>query len=277
MSYSAFVVCNCYQKGKTEKPPFEEYVKFDDDGLYIDVPDEFWEKDEDKVFQMESDFETWKNNVCEHDNMDLCSEYLSSHLGMADFRQIVRNNGGKKKYPTLTAFLPTANGGVLPAKFAESTFNELLELEKEQCQEERIILLENSTNELKASVNANTYLIFVFTAYNKYNYGIDKDGFFILENIKENGKEVSYVVFRSKNFIQRKVSKEEFRFIDKRTNHSFTCAARLHPYEGNSKKDYEFTVKPEEVIIAEAYNYIIEPLKRLTKASMESGNPIHWC
>jgi hypothetical protein len=276
MSYSAFVVCNCFQNGKTEKPPHEEYVKFDEDGLYLDVPDEIWRKDEDKVYQMDSEFEKWKNNSCEHDEMELCYEHLSNNLGMSDFRQIVKILGGKQKYPILTEFLPTANGGILPAKFANNALQELVELEKEQHLEERVILIENSTNELKASVNADTYLIFVFTAYNKYNYGIDNDGFFILENIEEDGKEVSYVVFRSKNFRQRQISKEEFRFIDNKTNNSFFCSVGLHSNEENPKEVYEFSIKKEKAKIAEEYNYMIEPLKKLTKASVESGNPIHW-
>lgn len=242
MSFSAFVVCNCFQNGKTEKPPHEEYVKFDDDGLYLDIPNEIWKQDEDKVFQMDSEFEKWKNNSCEHEEMELCYEHLSNNLGMADFRSIVKTLGGDKKYPTLTKYLPTANGGILPAESANNALQELLELEKEEHQEEKVILIENSTNELKASVNAETYLIFVFTAYNKYNYGIDNDGFFILENIEENGKEVSYVVFRSKSFRQRQISKEEFRFIDNKTNNSFFCSVSLHSDEENPQEVYEFSI-----------------------------------
>lgn len=277
MSYSAFVVCNCYQKGKTTEPPYKEYIKFDEDGLYLDIPNDLWNENEKKVLQMDSEFDNWKNNACEHEEMELCYEYLSNTLGMGEFKGVIERLGGKEKFPILSKFLPTANGGTLPANFATEALNEINEFEKQKLNENRILLFEISTNELKATVNADTYLIFVFTAYNKNNYGIDKDGFFILENVKENGQEVSYVVFRSKNFIQKYISKEKFQFIDKKTNHNFICNVGLHPHESNPKKEYEFLIKENTVKITDEYKYMTEPLKKLIKASIESGNPIHWC
>lgn len=277
MSYSAFVICNCYQKGDTTKPPHKEYVKFDEDGLYLDIPDDLWKKDEQKVFQMDSEFDKWKNTACKHEEMELCYEHLSNNLGMGEFRVVIDKLGGKERFPILSKFLPTANGGILPAEFASEALNEINEFEKQKQYENRILLFEVSTNELKATVNAETYLIFVFTAYNRNNYGIDKDGFFILENVKENDQEVSYVVFRSKNFIQKYISKDKFQFTDKKTNNSFICNVGLHPHESNPKKEYEFLTKENIVKITNEYKYMTEPLKKLTKASIESGNPIHWC
>ena len=277
MSYSAFVVCNCYQKGKTAEPPHKEYIKFDEDGLYLDIPNGLWDKNQKKVLQMDSDFDNWKNNACEHEEMELCYEYLSNTLGMGEFREVIERLGGKEKFPILSKFLPNANGGTLPAEYAPKALKEIDEFEKQKLDENRILLFEISTNELKASINAETYLIFVFTAYNKNNYGIDKDGFFILENIKENGQEASYVVFRSKSFVQKYISKDKFQFIDKKTNNSFMCNVGLHPHESNPKEEYEFLIKENTVKITDEYKYMTEPLKKLTKASIESGNPIHWC
>ncbi|MFD2823426.1 hypothetical protein ACFS5M_07070 [Lacinutrix iliipiscaria] len=277
MSYSAFVVCNCYQKGKTVEPPHKEYIKFDEDGLFLDIPNDLWDKNEKKVLQMDSDFDNWKNSACEHEEMELCYEYLSNTLGMVEFKGVIERLGGKEKFPILSKFLPTANGGTLPAKFTPEVLKEIDEFEKQKLNENRILLFEVSTNELKATVNAETYLIFVLTAYNKNNYGIDKDGFFILENVKENDQEVSYVVFRSKNFIQKYISIDKFMFIDKKTNNSFICNVGLHPHESNPKKEYEFLIKENTVKIVDEYKYMTEPLKKLAEASMESGNPIHWC
>lgn len=177
----------------------------------------------------------------------------------------------------MNKFLPTANGGILPAEFASEALNELTEFEIERVSENRTLLFEKSTNELIASVNSDTYLIFFFTAFNKYNYGIDKYGFIILENINENSQEVSYEIFRSKKFIQKYISKDKFGFIDKKTNNSFICNIGLNPHESNPEKDYEFIIKEENVKVSNEYKYMIEPLKKLILASIESGNPIHWC
>ena len=276
MSYSAYVICNCYKDGRTSEPPHKDFLRFDEDGLYLDIPGELWEKDEDKVYQMEAEFDTWKRTACEHEEMELASEYLSNISGMGAFRHIVRELGGKDKYQILTEYLPTANGGVLPGKFAQQALDELLLLEKEQTGEEKLVLTEKSTGSLKASVSSDIYWLFVFTPYNKNIYGIDKDGFFILENVNEKGEEISYVMFRSNNFIQQTISKDRYKFIDIPSKESFECSVKLHPNEEDATDEYEFEVQMKRVGIADEYEYMIEPLKRLAKASIISGNPIHW-
>lgn len=276
MSYSAYVICNCYKDGKTTEPPHKEFLKFDEDGLYLDIPSERWEKDDEKVYQMCADFDEWKRTACEHEEMELADEYLSNISGMGAFRHIVSELGGKSKFPILTEYLPTANGGILPSEYAQQALDELFLLEKEQSIEEKVVLIEKSTGSLKASVSTDTYWFFVFTAYNKNTYGIDKEGFFILENVKEKGEEVSYIMFRSNNFIQQTISKERYKFIDISSGECYECSVKLHPNEDEAKDDYEFEVQTERVGITNEYEYMIEPLKRLAKASIVSGNPIHW-
>lgn len=276
MSYSAYVICNCYKDGKTKEPPHREFLRFDEDGLYLDIPNELWEKDEEKVYQMDADFDEWKRTACEHEEMELAGEYLSIISGMGAFRHIVSELGGKNKFPILTEYLPTANGGILPSEFAQQTLDELLLLENEHTTEEKVVLTEKSTGNLKASVSSDTYWFFVFTAYNKNTYGIDKDGFFILENVKDKDEELSYIMFRSNNFIQQTISKDLYKFIDIPSGESYDCSVKLHPNEEEATDEYEFEVKIERVGIASEYEYMIKPLKRLAKASILSGNPIQW-
>lgn len=278
MSYSAFVICDCYQKGKTIEPPHKEYVKFDKEGLYIDIPDDLWKKEKKKVFQMDNDFESWKNNACEHEEMELCHEHLSNNLGMEEFRENVKNLGGKVKYPVLTKYLPKVNGGILPAKYALDALKELIELKKEKHTEERVNLVEKQTNELIATVNAETHLFFVFTKYknNTYYYGIDNQGFFILRNIKENEEEKLYVVFRSNSFRQKEISENETLFIDNKTNDVFCCSVNLSMNQNKTDDFIEFIIKKEKVQSLSRYKFMIESLMNLTRASLKTGNPIHW-
>ncbi len=149
-------------------------------------------------------------------------------------------------------------------------------LENEHTTEENVVLTEKSTGNLKASVSSDTYWFFVFTAYNKNTYGIDKDGFFILENVKDKDEELSYIMFRSNNFIQQTISKDLYKFIDIPSGESYDCSVKLHPNEEEATDEYEFEVKIERVGIASEYEYMIKPLKRLAKASILSGNPIQW-
>ena len=279
MSYCGFVVCTCYQEGKTTAPPHEKYVVFDEYGLSLDIPTDLWKNDKQKALDMTSDFAEWKWSACRHEDMELCYEHLTNILGMSKFRDAIERFGGKEKFPYLSEFLPTSNDGILPAEYAHNILNEIEEFEKQNIEENRILLYNISTNELIANVNAETHLIFLYSAYNKYNFGIDKDGFFILKNIKKHGKESSFVVFRSKHFIQKYLVKnDKFQFIDKNSDKTYTCDAGISSLESDNKKDnYVFMIKKVKVKIADEYKYITTPLKNLAKASKESGNPIHWC
>ena len=276
MSYSAYVVCECHKLGKTIEPPHKEFLRFDEEGLYLDIPDYLREKDEDAFFQMYSDFDEWERTACEHEEMKLADEYLSNISGMGAFRYVVNELGGEDKYPILTKYLPTANGGILPNEFAQQALEEITLLENEKTIEEKVLLIEKSTKSLIVSVSSDTYQLFIFTAQNKNNYGIDKDGFFIIENVKENDKILSYVMFRSNNFIQKVISKDTYKFTDKESDTSFECSASLYSIEGEGTIDYEFEITKEKVGIAEEYDYMIVPLKKLLNASIISGNPIHW-
>ncbi|MBN1988035.1 MAG: hypothetical protein JW783_01390 [Bacteroidales bacterium] len=276
MGYSAYVICNCYKEGKTAEPPHKEFMRLDEDGLYLDIPNELWEKDENRVYQMEADFDKWKQTACEHKEMELANEFLSNITGMAAFRHIISELGGSNKFPVLTKYLPIINGGALPSEFAQQALDELLLLEKEQTMEEKVVLIEKSTGSLIASVNSDTYWLFIFTKNSKNTYGIDKDGFFILENGNEKGKDVSYVMFRSNNFIQQTISQDCFKFIDIPSGQNFECSAKLFPNQDETTNDYEFEVQTKRVEIDCEYEYMIEPLKHLARVSILSGNPIHW-
>lgn len=276
MSYSAYVICNCYKDGITSEPPYKEFLRFDEEGLYLDISNEIWEKDQVKAYKMEAEFDKWKRTACRHEEMELADEYLSNIAGMSEFRRIVNKLTGEDKFSVLREYLPTANGGNLPSEFAQQALDELLVLENEHTTEEKIFLTEKATDSLKASVSTDAYWLFVFTANNKNTYGIDKEGFFILENVKVNNEELSYIKFRSKNFVQQMISKDHYRFIDVASGRDFACTVKLHPYEEEVTGDYEFKAEIRHVRISSEFEYIIEPLKRLAKASILSGNPIHW-
>lgn len=66
MGYDAFVVCNCYQNKLTVPPPHEEYVKFDEDGLNLDIPSKLYDEDNERAHQMYVAFDDWQNKACNH-------------------------------------------------------------------------------------------------------------------------------------------------------------------------------------------------------------------
>jgi hypothetical protein len=275
MGYDAFVTCNCFKEGKTKEPPYKDRMKIDVEGIYLDL-NITYQQDKDEYLKRHQEFDDWKRTACPHEDMEFASEHLANMSGMAAFKTMLDEFGGEKRFPILTKYLPVANGGTLPADYAEKALRELKDLEQEKTSEKKVIL-RLKAGEIKQSTNENHSNIFVWTAYNTENYGIDKDGFFIIENGKFLWTRTSKLVFRSKDFKQVALGKDKFQFIDNLTNNQYTGTAKIHP-DGKEQpsQDFDFIVDIEETTLATGYKYIIEPLKRLTYASLETGNPIIW-
>src|SRR5690606_7528818 len=147
--------------------------------------------------------------------------------GMEAFRNILKDT---HIYHILNTYLPTANGGILPAKNSQEALNELLLLEQSNTTEEWANLIEKSTGELIATTNIDDYFIFMFLAGNNHNYGINKDGFFIIENEKENDETISYIMFQSKQFMQHTLDENKVLFIDNETGKNYICSKEIRPY-----------------------------------------------
>ncbi len=275
MSYCAFVPCSCYREGKTTEPPYSEYVKDDNGRLFLDVPYELFDEDWEKIFDMEDEFDQWKKTACQHEDMELAFEHLTNIMGMNEFRSALEKYGGKEKFPVLLKYLPKKNSGILPAKLAPKALNEINDFEKIKHSEKRILLIGKTSEELIAITRSDTYVFFGFAE--KFIYGLDKDGFFILERVPENGDETLYVVFRSKKFYQQFVDDEKYLFVDQRHNNQFIGPMGLVFENDEQDKTYYFETKKDKVKVSEFYSYITRPLKRLLEISIASGNPIHWC
>ncbi len=276
MGYDAFVICNCFKEGKTEEPPYKELVELDDEGVHLEIED-LYKQDEEEYFKRHREFENWKRTACPHEDMELVSEHLSNISGMGAFRSVLNELDGEKRFPILSKYLPVANTGTLPTECASQFLKDLENLEHEQSKEEKAVLKLKLSGERIQSVNADQSNIFMWSAYDKQNYGINKDGFFIIENRKFLWKRLPILAFQSKDFKQVLVGKDKYRFVDNKTNKQFTGMAKIYPIEDEDpQEDIEFYVDTETMTIGIEYDYMIKPLKKLTMASIESGNPIIW-
>jgi hypothetical protein len=276
MGYDAFVLCNCYKEGKTPAPPYFDCVKIDDYGPYLDL--ESMSTTEGKEFlQQQEAFESWQKNACPHEDMELVSVHLSNIAGMRAFKALLKECGGAERFPVLSSYLPVANGGTLPAQHAAQAMSELCSLEKEGSLEERVVLKLKETAQRVQSAKANGSHIFTFSKSTEQYYGIDGDGFFIMKRRKVFWIPYTTLVFRSTDFKQTAIGTSKFLFTDKKSNHQGIGNLSLYPAEkNNALEEHEFVVVKETTTVSTEYRYILEPLKRLTQASIDSGNPIVW-
>lgn len=272
MSFSAYVICNCYKDGKTTEPPYKEYLTTNEDEIAIHLPNPIWD-DEDLYLKMHNEFDEWKSTACEHPEMDFSFEHLTNNSGMSAFRHMIHRFGGIEKYPILTQYLPTTNEGTLPAECAHKALQELNLLELENTLEQLVILKEKSQGIIIAAGSIDKYHPFIFNG--PFTFAIHKNVFFILENVKNDEKQTFNILFQSTHFSQE-IWNDSYKYIDKQTGHSFKCPVQLHPIEDECLTNYDFLVTFEQHTIAYEYGYLLEPLKKLANASIITGNPIHW-
>ena len=207
--------------------------------------------------------------------MEYCNERLTNASGMAAFRTICQEIGALK-LPILNKYLPTSNDGFLPAEFAKKMLEELDILQTMQTKERRIYLQEVNRNEVVYSTNVNYANTFMFLAKEKLNCGIEKNGFYVSKQYKFLKRELEEKIWQSKSFYQKRDREGQFYFEDKTDGSQLKLNINLMPLEKNNNDFFEFEIFEKQATLADEYAYIIRPLLRLGKASIETGNPIVW-
>jgi hypothetical protein len=278
MNLSAYVNCDCYVKGKTSEPPNREYVRVSDQGLYLDVTGELLESD--KGEKMLDDFIKWKRTACEHSDMKIMEKEVCSSAEMSEFKSIFKTPFLDHNYPTLFKNLPQHSQGKIPANEVEDVMEELISLEEHLNKVKRVTLREKKSSDVIASVNSNTYFHFGFTGYNTHSYGIDRFGFFIVENIKEdNGAIVMKEKFRSLDLSQNEISPTLYVFTDLESGKTFECSMKINPVLFKTEPEptyFEFKVESSEKTVYELFEPLIVNLDYLLDAAIKTKNSVMW-
>lgn len=270
MGYSAFVLCNCYKEGKiNSKPPHEEFIILDEEGLELNLP---WEGNQDKY----SAFWRWlQGNVCSHVNMQYCKEDLANSSGMGGFRNICHKLG-ETQFPILNQYLPTANGGYLPARYASQLLEELYKMSHLDSNERMIVLKEKNRDEVVYSTNIGYDREFYFGGNTPFNCGIGDAGFYVVKKYNFFNFRFKRKIWISKSFTQEKDKSGKFFFKDKISGKKLSINFNLLILEKEKNEYFEFEVIEKQSTVIEEYSYIIEPLIKLANASIETGNNICW-
>lgn len=254
MGLGAYVRCRCWQDGLAT-PPFDAPVVIDDEGyLDIEVP---WEGNQD----LYSAFLEWQAHGCPHKEMEAASEHIANWSGYRRFTDALERVGWEH-FPMLWVELPESNGGNVPAPAAADALVELSRFAELPSIGTNARLVDEDTGaQLWSSVPSYDG---VFAMGPDYSMGVDLDGFFVRESAGE--------VFRANRFRQRDVDGGvEF---DDGTRRVVVSRQPL-------SADLEVVPDRLAVIVGDElpsdYDYIVGPLTRIFRASVETGNPVMWC
>lgn len=280
MSYSSFVVCRCYQDGKTSVPPFPELVVLDEDGLSLDIPETDLHTDEDWAlyFEKQNQFDEWKHTACPHEAMEYAEAWLANGMGMAGFKSYLYSQGGMEVFPVLLKELPSANGGCMPASQAEKALHELHYLKGLKVPMEKIVLREKESKNVIMIGDYEDTIPFAFFDLNKKMI-LDNRGFFIVETKEVDGVENDYILFQAMEFSTVVVEEKRIAYCD---HHAKSLRIGSYfPMQLGENKPLETETAYEvvkEIYQSDSYwNYIVEALEKICKAAVETQNPVHWC
>jgi hypothetical protein len=281
MGLIASVMCGCFAEGRCGPFPLIEHVRVDEEGyLHLDHP----HRDSPDNYRR---FNEWISNACEHPRMRFASECISNWTGYRSFQQTLASVGWEH-FPALKAELPENNGGLTEAAAAKPMLEELAFFSEQAQLGSTTLLVNTDTGEELHEYIAAYDGVFHIGA-DGIDMGVDEAGFFVCER---EGREL----FRSMKFRQNLLNKgfrkllrrPAFEFIDLETERRFLCRngvlqisnwpdGRLQDDKGRLHFEYPVRLhvttrqkRPSE------FEYILEPLRRMCEAAVETGNPIRW-
>jgi hypothetical protein len=285
MGLDASVMCNCFRLGRTSEPPVpREWLHIDNDGYWSLKPehdsDDLWYK----VYE-------WEQTCCEHPEMEYASEHIANWAGYRLFQQAL-GRVGWERFPVLDHELPHSNGGQTEAPMAALALRELDEFRRVGDVGANVCLVDTATGSVIQRWIAGYHGRFILGGRSGLDAGFDESGFFI----RDNQTEAEF--FRATRFRQTILDPDSdpygpkpslVRFEDLETGRTFECrvavSGKAIPWPDGRMQDdkgrYRFD-RPAELHVevraerSTDYEYILGPLERVFRASVETGNPVRW-
>lgn len=267
MGLDAFVRCRCWQDGLTTEPPVpRELIVEDDEGcLTLRLP---YEGNEEPHHLLDS----WlRSGACAHPRMAYASEHISNWSGYRLFQQALRS-AGCEHFPVLCGELPNANGGLLPTESARRALEELARFVETAFAGARTRLVDDETGSVLATHVAAYSGVFMYDGSTGHHVGVDPHGFFVLDTTPEPNEEI----FRASTLTQEVVADRLVRFTDL-DGGAVVTVELSGPVRAEPGGSHPRRLRVETVLTDTAeFGYILEPLTTVFRASIETGNPVHW-
>jgi hypothetical protein len=302
MGLDASVMCLCFAEGKAKPLPFHGQIKVGEQGLELEEPFKGNEKKHELFYE-------WLETACPHFNMDIASEVFS-WPGMFCFRQTLEFIGGQH-FPTLLRALPAGMTPGSPTTVFETNkmLDELKFFSKNASLGWSTVLMNTETGKEMAEFIAAYKGIFVWTE-KQMEIGIDDDGFFVRrtdsgdsvlhqvysapDRPQITGRNSDSILFRSVGFEQIILERNEHQvptlveFVDVTSGTRFRSTValsenvpqsedRMLDDKGRHRREYpcRMHATTRAQVVAD-FDYVVIPLQKLCKASIETGNPIRW-
>lgn len=286
MGLDAFVCCACYRQGRaTPAPVPAELLVFDETGEPdLALP---YTREHKELHQR---FWTWMRTCCPHPNMHYESVRVANWGGYRSFQQALES-AGWELFPTLRAELPDSNGGVMSAEAAARALEELAVFAALPEVGDAWYLLDGDTGDVVAEYIAHYQGRFVLGGGSGVDLGVDPRGFFVASH-----SDPPRELFRAMRFEQRPLDpagvdaygRGAVELVDRDSGRCLTipiAVTRVVAWPDGRDVDQEGRVclhAPRQLrverrtVTPEDYQYAVEPLERVCRAAVATGNPVAW-
>ncbi|WP_433657847.1 hypothetical protein ACQPW1_39160 [Nocardia sp. CA-128927] len=266
MGLDAFVRCSCWQDGRTTTPPVPAHLIVEDGEGYLTLSVSY-EGHEDQYHR----FDGWiHSGACPHKRMESASERIANWSGYRLFQSAL-DAVGAADFPTLSAELPNANGGLLQPTSAAAALIEVAAFRAQTVVSTETVLVDAATGETLITGVPAYNGIFIWDGRTKHNFAVDAAGLAIIDTARESE------IFRALNFTQQRSWRGGYRFTDLDTGRA-TRVPVHDPINPNNSPKYPHRMRVDtRPVGADRFDYIIEPLTKVLQAAVDTGNPVVWC
>ncbi len=284
MGLDASVMCDCLKRRLTSEPPVpREWLVIDDEGQIAIAPEHDSPGTGGDVYH-------WMEDCCDHPGMRYASEGIANWTGYRLFQQAMAEVGWEN-FPVLHQELPEVNGGRTEASASALALEELAAFRKVGRIGSNTWLVDTTTGEVNRESVAAYEGVFIMSS-SGLEAGFDSDGFFI--RTSEDGLEL----FRAIRFQQTSLDPDaepdeseqgRFLYVDLGSGREFECRfavpgamipwpdGRMQDDRGRLRTHYPARLHVEErSVYSSHFEYILGPLERIFRASVEMGNPVRW-
>lgn len=285
MGLDASVMCNCFRLGLTTEPPVpREWLQIDEEGHLELKPGCGSPEASAEVYQ-------WMQDCCEHPGMQYAWEEIANWSGYRIFQQAL-GGVGWDRFPVLRQELPEVNGGKTEAPRAALALGELAEFQKAGEIGTNACLVDTATGEVVQEHVAGYEGVFILDGDSGLEAGFDADGFFI-----RTGQD-RLELFRAARFRQMHLDPDAdpygperglVAYLDLDSGKEYECRfavpgdsipwpdGRMQDDRGRCRFHYPATLHVERrAVHSSDFDYILGPLERIFRASVEMGNPVRW-
>lgn len=280
MGLDATVRCRCYEEGKLkpEPVPYKDLYIDEDGYLSSRKLDEMYAKYDYRRFEaryglLDNQFRSWLDDCCEHEYGCLCDERVGNIEGCAHFRQLIEEAGGEEEFPLLHNIWPSSNDGIYPAEKAEATLDEI----------DKFLAFIVHLNEWVLCESVTGQEIWRSTDNGGFTYIMGCGGAAGMEGGKvffANGIDAP---IKTTHFKQVPLCKPDMdgqqimEIVCLDTGETTVIFDSLMPEE-EVWTEHEFYVASKKApFLHEGKYWPAETLRKLLRASKETGNPIRWC